>query len=207
MKLRITVKVLNWVDWIVAWPVVWYRKRKCGYAYRRIALTEGEWTIVEPADYYRYKHIKWFTKGNGKSFYAFTSIKTGPYQTEIRSLHRMMMEPPEGLVVDHRNNDGLDNRRENLRVVTRSQNQQNRRKRKTGTTSKYLGVHLRKQNKRKRWLAKIKFEKKIWYLGAYENEEEAARAYDLAAKKYYGEFARVNFEGLTAESAENAEKK
>ncbi|MGA2093827.1 MAG: HNH endonuclease [Sedimentisphaerales bacterium] len=190
MKVNLSIWIPEWLDRVCAWPAVWYRKRKYGYAFRRIALTEGEWAKVDPADYYKYKDIKWFTKGNGKNFYAFTSIKTGPYQTTLVSMHRMMMNPPEGMVVDHRNNDGEDNHRENLRVVTRSQNQQNRRK-IAGTSSKYIGVSRNKKDVK--WEASIRRTGKKIRLGRFANEEDAARAYDAAARKFYGEEAKVNF--------------
>jgi hypothetical protein len=90
--------------------------------------------------------------------------------------------------VDHINGNGLDNRDENLRLATNSQNQMNSRKR-SGTSSRYKGVSLQ----RKRWRAQIKLDGKLIYLGMFDTEEQAAMAYDYAAIELFGEFSRINF--------------
>jgi hypothetical protein len=104
------------------------------------------------------------------------------------------MRPRKGRVVDHRNNDGLDNRRANLRPATQSQNMINRPK-KPNTASKYRGVRWDKS--RNLWYSEIHFRYKgrriRKFLGRFKNEIDAAKAYDEAAKKYHGEFARLNF--------------
>jgi hypothetical protein len=100
------------------------------------------------------------------------------------------MNAPRGLLVDHRNTNGLDNRRSNLRLATYSQNNCNKAKRKN-TSSRYVGVCFNKQLKR--WGAYIKPQGKKIFLGYFDNEIDAAHAYDAAARKYHGEFARLNF--------------
>jgi hypothetical protein len=107
-------------------------------------------------------------------------------------MHREILNAPAGVFVDHKDGDGLDNRKENLRIVTSAQNQQNRRKISRKTTSKYKGVYFRRENKK--YCALICCKGKRMHLGYFDNEIDAAKAYDQAAKKFFGEFARLNFE-------------
>ena len=99
------------------------------------------------------------------------------------------MNPPLGMQVDHINGDRLDNRRENLRIVTNWQNQMNRGM-TINNSSGYKGVRLRRSGK---WEAQIRVNKKAIFLGRFYDKLDAAHAYDDAAKKYFGEFARLNF--------------
>ena len=188
----IQIKVPNWLDKIFTWPVVAYRQWKYGYTYRRIYLGEDEWTIVEPADYYRLKNYNWYLGGNGKEFYAFRNIKIGPGKTKMVGMHREIMNHPAHLLVDHRNNDGLDNRRDNLRLATFSQNNINCRRNKSKSSSRFVGVTFDKR--KMQWRVRISVNRKRIFLGYFDSEIDAAKAYDEAAKKYYGEFARLNFQ-------------
>jgi hypothetical protein len=171
-----------------------YRKWKYGYAFRRIYLGEGEWTILDQEDYYRYSGFKWTISGNGTKFYAVRMVKKGPGKTRIEYLHRVIMQPGEGLLVDHRNRNPFDNRRGNLRTATRSENSCNVPKRKN-TSSKYMGVTLDKRCGR--YEAQIVHKGKRIRLGRFDDEIKAARAYDEAARKYHQVFARLNFPEAT----------
>jgi hypothetical protein len=186
----IQVKVPDWLDRICVWPAMVYRRHKYGYDFRRIYLGEGEWAIVDAVDYYRFGSFKWFLFGNKSNFYAVRNIKAGPWKTKTVYLHREIMDAPVGLLVDHRNGNGLDNHRANLRLATLSQNMQNKRKR-TNTSSQFIGVHCDKRCGR--WVAQIIHQGKKIPLGRFDNEIDAAHAYDEAAQKYRGEFARLNF--------------
>jgi len=188
----IQIKVPEWLDKICVWPAMWYRRRKYGYDFRRIYLGDEEWTIVDGDVYYRLGHLKWQIKGNrGRKFYAVRFAKIGPGRTKLLNLHRVITNAPKGLIVDHKNGCSLDNRRDNLRLATASQNCQNVPKRKKNTSSRFIGVSFDKEHRK--WRAAISYQgKKIW-LGYFDNEIDAACAYDAAARKYYGEFARLNF--------------
>jgi len=105
-------------------------------------------------------------------------------------MHRVITKCKSGEDIDHRNHDGLDNRRLNLRVCSRSQNLQNQRRR-SNNTSGFKGVAWCEQTQD--WTTAVKVNKKLIWLGHYADKEEAAHAYDAAAREHFGEFACLNF--------------
>ena len=105
-------------------------------------------------------------------------------------MSREIVAAPIGKVVDHRNHDTLDNRKKNLRVCSRQENNANAQKR-PGTSSRYKGVCWHAMSKK--WAAQIDFNRKRCNLGLFAKEQTAARVYDAAAKKIHGEFAFLNF--------------
>jgi hypothetical protein len=110
----------------------------------------------------------------------------------IRRLHRQIMGIPEGTrqLVDHRDGDGLNNARSNLRIASRAQNNMNRGPR-AGSSSRFKGVFFHKASCK--WMAEIRCDGRADYLGLFGSEEAAARAYDTAAVRLHGDFARLNF--------------
>ena len=139
----------------------------------------------------------------GFSFTLVDSSKRKIYNRKNGSertvyMHRWIMNAPKGMVVDHINHNGLDNRKENLRFATNAENSRYARKTKNKFSSNYKGVHYIK--KVKRWRAMITFEGKTIYVGQYKDEISAAKAYDRAAKKYFVEFACLNFPELATKA-------
>jgi hypothetical protein len=190
MNVNLTIGIPVWIDRICTWPVMVYRQCKFGYSFRRIDLGEGEWTILDAVDYYRFGSLKWTINGNGRKFYATRFVKIGPGKTKTLRLHREIMQAPKDLLVDHKNGDGLDNRRTNLRLATRSQNMYNKPKTKSKTSSRFIGVSFDKG--RRKWETRIYYQKRKIWLGRFDDEIDAARAYDKAALEYHKEFARLN---------------
>jgi hypothetical protein len=105
-------------------------------------------------------------------------------------LHRHILNYTGGDLVDHINNNPLDNRKNNLRIVTHQQNNMNKSSKKN-SSSKYIGVRFHKKSNK--WEANIYFNNKLKYLGIFKTEIEAAKARDLATKEYFGEYGKLNF--------------
>jgi hypothetical protein len=120
--------------------------------------------------------------------YAQANIKVGGKWARV-TLHRFVLSAGSGSLVDHRNGNGLDCTRGNLRTATRGQNQHNSGPRRGASRFKGVTWH-RKAGK---WLAQIMSDRVYRYLGLHATEQDAARAYDTAAKELHGEFARLNF--------------
>jgi hypothetical protein len=105
-------------------------------------------------------------------------------------MHREILNVPDGILVDHINRNGLDNRKANLRRATHSQNAWNTPTPRKTKTSRYKGVYFHKRTGI--WQAAITVNARQKYLGQFENELDAANAYDQAARKYHAEFAVLN---------------
>jgi hypothetical protein len=191
MSATYSISIPQWLDRVFTCPLMIYRRLKYGYTFRRINLGDGVYTIVDVDIFYRLGHHKWHLKGsNAKKFYVVRDVKIGPGKTKMLSLHREIMNQPKGLLVDHMKGNSLDNRRAVLRVATWGQNAQNRPK-KQNTSSRFKGVSFHKRYKK--YGATICIKGKNMLLGWFENEIDAAKAYDAAARKYYGPHAKVNF--------------
>ena len=149
------------------------------------------WALVDEADYLLLSEHKWSSSAGG---YATCRL---PGQKKKTLMHRFIILPQlnDGRVVDHINMNKLDNRRENLRASSSQENSWNAKKR-PHNRQKYKGVGLEKSNKNGAdpvYYARIGLNGRSIRLGVFKSQEDAARAYDEAAIKYFGEYARLNF--------------
>ena len=146
---------------------------------------------VDDEDFELFGHKKWAISNCGNISYAVRQDFVNGKRVMV-SMHRVIMGVNDSkILVDHKDGNGLNNQRSNLRIATKSQNGANTRSTK-GSTSKYLGVSIDRSKKSKPWLAQIMVDRKNKYLGCHETEELAAEVYNEAAIKYYGEFAGLN---------------
>lgn len=158
---------------------------------KRIKLTQGQFALVDDADYDWLDQFRWYAYQGQNTWYASRSQRIKGKNINIK-MHRVILGLKRGdkHECDHRNCNGLDNQRLNLRVCTHQQNQFNRGARRGGS-SKFKGLSLDKR--KNKWHAQIRYGKDRIHLGYFLKERDAAKAYDKATKKYFGEFARLNF--------------
>ena len=161
---------------------------------KRIPLTKGEFTIIDDADFDLVSKWKWFLVSSkidrSALKYAGRNEHNGGKKSTIL-LHRVLTGVKPGLVVDHIDGDGLNNQRGNLRICTHQQNISNSKKRKNGVSSGYIGVHHHSQNPC--FVSQIRSGPKTIHLGCFKNAIDAAKAYDSAALRLRGKYARLNF--------------
>jgi len=153
---------------------------------KKILLTQGKVSLVDDDDYERLARYPWCYKGSG---YA---VRRGPVTDGKQSLlymHKEILNIGPEKEVDHINHDRLDNRRANLRVCDHKQNARNM-KRRERKTSQFIGVYW--ERARRKWHAQVKLNYRARFIGRFDSEEEAARAYDQAAVMLHGEFASTN---------------
>lgn len=151
---------------------------------RLIPLGKGRYTLVDQCDFEKLSRYNWFVRKHRRNFYV---VRTAGEKK--LSMYRQITDAAKGMVVDHIDHDGLNNRRSNLRVCTAKQNARN--SRSPGGTSKYKGVSRDQYNNK--WRAKIYCNGKRINIGNFKNEKQAALAYDKHARKLFGEYAHLNF--------------
>lgn len=157
---------------------------------RTIPLTKGLLAIVDDEDYERLIGLgKWQAKGGPSSMYAVRNRWTSEGVCITDRMHRLLV--PGAQIVDHINGDGLDNRKANLRSASQVENARNRRVRIDAETA-FKGVK-RTGRQSNPWRAVIRHGGAQIHLGVFPTVEDAARAYDAAARTHHGEFARLNF--------------
>jgi len=151
--------------------------------------------LIDAEDYALVAPYRWYLQRNKWALYAqaWPSNRQGGRVHLV--MHRLIVGAQPGEDVDHQNFDGLDNRRRNLRVCTRSQNKANGHKYATCRgripSSRFKGVSFSRSTEQ--WQARLTLRGKQLWLGYFATQEAAAHAYDAAALEYFGEFARLNF--------------
>jgi hypothetical protein len=163
-----------------------------------LSLSTGGFAIIDCEDFYKVEGRCWFkrkTNNRSKTHYAMGQFwDKNTKISKLKYLHRVIMGAKSGEILDHINGNGLDCRKENLRFCSITQNNINSIKTKYKNkekSSKYRGVCFNKVLNK--WQSNICINKCQTHLGVFESEVAAAKAYDSAAKKYFGEFARLNF--------------
>jgi hypothetical protein len=159
---------------------------------KEILLSQGKVALVDDEDFKYLNQWKWHTSTkNNITYYAKRTVSNRTYH-----LHRVILGITDPKIfVDHKDHNGLNNQRSNLRICTNTENMRNRSSAKN-SASKYLGVSIkRRKNKNStyiRWRACISANGNKRHIGQFETQEEAALAYNKEAIKYHGEFANVN---------------
>ena len=153
---------------------------------KEIKLTQGFVAIVDDEDYERLSKYKWCCHYG----YAIRGVAAGVRRRTTVQMHVEIMGKIDGLELDHINGSPLNNRKKNLRHVTRSQNMQNQKAVRKNSLSKYKGVQRRRD--RGTWMAIIVFKGRHYMLGCYKSERDAAWVYNVWAESLFGKYARLN---------------
>ncbi len=154
---------------------------------KQIKLTQGKYTLVDDEDYEWLNQWKWYVYGLNFNF-AARSVRFNHKKKTIL-MHRLILNFPEKKEIDHINGSQLDNRRSNLRLCIHKENMRNQKVRKDNKAG-YRGVSWKTGEQR--WYSTINIDGRQKYLGSFKIKEKAAKMYNEAAKKYFGEFARLN---------------
>jgi hypothetical protein len=138
---------------------------------KEIELTQAKFALVDDEDYEKLIKYKWYAYKGCSTYYSGRNDYVYGKRKNIL-MHRVIMNEPINMLIDHIDGNGLNNCKSNLRIVTQRQNLQNRH---TTKSSQYAGVYWKKDAKK--WIAKMYINKKHKYIGSFDTEEEAHKAY------------------------------
>ena len=155
---------------------------------KEISLTQDKVALVDDEDFDKLNQFKWCANKIGNRYYAVRGSQVNKKSKSIL-MHREIMNTPKYLQVDHKDNDSLNNQKDNLRVCTNQQNNQNKKHSYKNNKCKIKGVCWDRNNKK--FIAQIMINGKTKYLGGFNILGDADSAYRMAEEKYFGEFARV----------------
>ena len=157
---------------------------------REIALSQGKTAIVDNQDYDELAQYKWRAYKDRHTWYAMRNTPRGAGRRTVVQMHRQILGAGPGQQVDHWDGDGLNNQRENLRECTNQENAANQHHKTAGCTSRYKGVCWHERGGK--WQALIRVNYRGVHLGYFDDEADAARAYNAAAVEFFGAFAYLN---------------
>jgi hypothetical protein len=156
---------------------------------KEIPLSKGLVALVDDEDYERIAVYKWSAHWLPTAR-TFVAQRHESGSSRVPMMHREILNAPPGIDVDHKDHNGLNNQRSNIRLCSNTQNQANKRK-SLGKSSRFKGVSW--NNKHRQWYAYIKDGDRLMHLGHFIDEIEAATVYDAKAREVFGEFALTNF--------------
>ena len=156
---------------------------------KEIQLTQGKVAVVDDDLFNYLNQFKWFANNINGKFYVVRNITVSKNKKNVIYMHRFIMKPNKGMVIDHLDGNTLNNQKNNLRICTHTENMRNS-KISINNKSGYKGVSY--QENRNNYRAQIKFNNKTINIGDFIDPIDAAKAYNAAALKYHGEFAHLN---------------
>lgn len=155
---------------------------------KTIPLTQGKVALVDDEDFKWLSQWKWQLKTDRSGNQYASRMQSGPNGVrKLVLMHIVVKPPPEGMINDHRDGNGINNQKQNLRAATRSQNCMNRRSRKQHG---FKGIAFQKNLKK--WTASVRTKGKYYHLGVFGTAREAAEAYNAKAVELFGSFANLN---------------
>lgn len=157
---------------------------------RLIPLTQGKFAKVSDQDFGRISKFKWHARRTPRTFYAARQVRLNNGRQRARPMHRDILKANDNVEIDHRDHDGLNNQRRNLRRCAPSENTYHYQKPVTNTSG-FVGVWWNAAAKK--WQAAVSYRGKNRHVGLFKNQRQAAEARDKMAKSFRKKFAFLNF--------------